>query len=198
MSSLYFRCLYRWLQTKRMSGYPSISLHLIFEISSSQNWFLNWIFAGYTGSKNQVWNRQKIKLKIKLKKSISWTRDFENQVQINRGYGCFTQFQESISISGSLTLKNWATTMMLKPFWIRISKKSWFLSFQYLMKNISFCVFVGIYKKGMRLLKIFFQIVFTMLWCKISCLHQQQYISTICTYMSRLQRHTYFVLVKVN
>ena len=45
---------------------PTICLHLKFEISSSQNIFMNlifeldflsisnWIFAGYTGSKNQV------------------------------------------------------------------------------------------------------------------------------------------------
>ena len=33
-----------------------IDLHLIFEISS-----LNWIFAGYTGSKYQVRTRQKVK-----------------------------------------------------------------------------------------------------------------------------------------
>ena len=37
----------------------------------------NLIFAGYTGSKNQVWNRQKIKLKNQVKKSISWNRDFK-------------------------------------------------------------------------------------------------------------------------
>ena len=36
----------------------------------------NWIFAGYTGSKN--------KFEID-KKSISWTRDFKNQVQMDKG-----------------------------------------------------------------------------------------------------------------
>ena len=50
--------------------YPPINLHLIFEKSSLKNQvgrtgfflsILNWIFAGYTGSKNQVRNRQKIK-----------------------------------------------------------------------------------------------------------------------------------------
>ena len=38
------------------------------------NWIFfsisNMIFVGYTGSKNQVWNRQKIKLKDQVKKSI--------------------------------------------------------------------------------------------------------------------------------
>ena len=48
--------------------------------SSSQNWYLNWIFA--IGSKNQLWNRQK----NQVQKSISWTRDFKkNQVQIDWG-----------------------------------------------------------------------------------------------------------------
>ena len=51
-------------------GKPPIYLHLIFEISSSQNWFFNLIFCLFrtgflqtTRSKNQVWNRQKIKFK---------------------------------------------------------------------------------------------------------------------------------------
>ena len=39
------------------------------------------IFAGYTGSKNQVWKRQKIKLKNQYHKIES----LENQVQIDRG-----------------------------------------------------------------------------------------------------------------
>ena len=47
-----------------------------FEISSSQTWFSNlifeldfwtWFFAGYAGSKNQVWKRQKIKLKNQVR-----------------------------------------------------------------------------------------------------------------------------------
>ena len=39
------------------------------------------IFAGYTGSKNQVWKRQKIKLKNQFcEKEI-----LRNQVQIDRG-----------------------------------------------------------------------------------------------------------------
>ena len=58
-----------------VNDFPPIYLYLIFEICISQNWFLNLIFeldflsilnlifAGYTGSKNQVWNRQKIKFK---------------------------------------------------------------------------------------------------------------------------------------
>ena len=37
---------------------------------------LNLIFAGYTGSKNQVWNRQK----NQVQNSISWNTDFKNQV----------------------------------------------------------------------------------------------------------------------
>ena len=58
---------------------PPVYLHLIFEILSVTRFFFNFkisslkikkinlisklIFAGYTGSKNQVWNRQKIKFK---------------------------------------------------------------------------------------------------------------------------------------
>ena len=61
-----------WIE---MADRPPIYLYLIFEISISQNLFLNlifeldffsisnWIFTGYTGSKNQVWNRQKINFK---------------------------------------------------------------------------------------------------------------------------------------
>ena len=59
------------------------------KISISWNWFLNLIFeldflsisnlifAGYTGSKNQVGNRQKIELKNQVKKSLLWNRDFK-------------------------------------------------------------------------------------------------------------------------
>ena len=45
----------------------------------------NLIFAGYTDSKNQSCYRQKIKLKNQIQISISWIRDFKNQMQINRG-----------------------------------------------------------------------------------------------------------------
>ena len=58
----------------QLTSYLSV---LDFEISISWNWFLNLMFASYTGSKNQVWNRQKIKLKNQAKKSISWNRDFK-------------------------------------------------------------------------------------------------------------------------
>ena len=40
----------------------------------------NRIFAGYTGSKNQVWNRQKIKFKIQFRE----IQILKNQVQIDR------------------------------------------------------------------------------------------------------------------
>ena len=65
----------KYMRTNSSLNSPPIYLHLIFEISSLRNWFLNlmfeldflfisnWIFAGCTGSKNQVWNRQKIKFK---------------------------------------------------------------------------------------------------------------------------------------
>ena len=42
----------------------------------------NWNFAGYTGRK--VKNRQT----NQVQKSILWTRDFKNQVQIDRGVIC--------------------------------------------------------------------------------------------------------------
>ena len=57
-------------------------MKLIFELDFLSIW--NLIFASYTGSKNQVWNRQKIKFKIQVQKSILWTRYFKNQVHINK------------------------------------------------------------------------------------------------------------------
>ena len=45
---------------------------------------LNLIFAGYTGRKNQVWNRQNIKFKNHVHESILWNTDFKNQVQIDK------------------------------------------------------------------------------------------------------------------
>ena len=51
---------------------------LVYEIDF-WTWFFFYFeldFTGYTGSKNQVWNRQKIKLKNRVKKSILWNRDF--------------------------------------------------------------------------------------------------------------------------
>ena len=41
----------------------------------------NFIFTACVACKNPVWNRQK--LKNQVKKSISWTRDFKNQIQID-------------------------------------------------------------------------------------------------------------------
>ena len=73
---------------RKVHDYPLISTSTwFFKISISRNLFLNLIFClcrtwflqpTYTGSKNQVWNRQTIKLKIKLKnrdfrKSITYT-----------------------------------------------------------------------------------------------------------------------------
>ena len=66
---------------------PPIHLHLIFEISSSENWFLNLIFeidflsisnlifTACVACTNPVRNRQKIKFKNQVQKLISWTRD---------------------------------------------------------------------------------------------------------------------------
>jgi hypothetical protein len=63
------------------------------KISISRNWFSisifeldflsisNLIFAGYTGNKNKVWNRQKFKLKNLFRE----IEILENQVQIDRG-----------------------------------------------------------------------------------------------------------------
>ena len=51
---------------------------LIFELDFLSIW--NLIFAGYTGSKNQVWNRQKIKFKIQFRE----IQILKNQVQIDR------------------------------------------------------------------------------------------------------------------
>ena len=77
--------------------FPPFYLHLIFEISSSRNWFLNLIFeldflsisnlifTACVACKNPVRNRQKIKFKNQVQKSFSWNRDFKNQVQMDRG-----------------------------------------------------------------------------------------------------------------
>ena len=54
---------------------PPIYLHLIFEISSSRNWFFNLIFFSISNliltacaaCKNRVWNRQKIKFKSQFR-----------------------------------------------------------------------------------------------------------------------------------
>ena len=80
---------------------PPVFLHFIFEISSVTRFFFNFeisslknqkinlisklIFAGYTGSKNQVRTRQKIKFvskliffsSLKLKKKIKWHSIFQ-------------------------------------------------------------------------------------------------------------------------
>jgi hypothetical protein len=49
-----------YLYSRLVWAKPPIDLHLVFEKSSSKN--LN--FEGYTGSKNPVWNRQKIQFVI--------------------------------------------------------------------------------------------------------------------------------------
>ena len=59
--------------------FTKLILNLIFELDFLSIW--NLIFAGYTGSKNQVWNRQKIKLKNLLREIQIWA----NQVQVDRG-----------------------------------------------------------------------------------------------------------------
>ena len=86
-----------------MSLYPPVYLHLIFEISSVTRFFFNFeisslknwkinlisklIFAGYTGSKNQVRTRQKIEFVSKsiffqvCNKLPNW--HFKNQAQID-------------------------------------------------------------------------------------------------------------------
>ena len=58
-------------------------------ISSSRNWFLNLIITACVACKNPIQNRQKIKYKYQVQKSISWTRDFKDQVQIDRRYEIF-------------------------------------------------------------------------------------------------------------
>ena len=83
---------------------PPVYLHLIFEISSVTRFFFNFEisslksrkvnlisklnFAGYTGSKNQVWTRKKIKFDLKsifffwvCNKLPNW--HFKNQAQID-------------------------------------------------------------------------------------------------------------------
>ena len=71
---------------------PPIYLHLIFEISSSWNWFLNLIFClfqtGFLQATQAVkikFEKDKIKFKNQVRQSISRTRYFKNQVQIDRG-----------------------------------------------------------------------------------------------------------------
>ena len=85
---------------------PPVFLHSIFEISSVtriffnfkisslKNWKINLIskliFAGYTGSRNQVQTRKKIKLVLNLIFFQVWNKlwnpKFENRVQRDRAY----------------------------------------------------------------------------------------------------------------
>ena len=56
---------------------------LIFELDFCL--FQTWIFTACVACKNQVQNRQKIKSKNQVQKSILWNRDLKNQVEIDRG-----------------------------------------------------------------------------------------------------------------
>ena len=75
---------------------PTVDLYLIFEKSSCKNqiewiWFFvnisYMIFTASVACKNQVPNRQK----IKLKNQVCEIKIFKNQVQIDRGYTKFIQ-----------------------------------------------------------------------------------------------------------
>ena len=70
------------------ADFPHIYLHLIFEISSTRNWFLNLIFCLFRTGFLQTIQAVKILFEIDKKskqKLSSWTRDFKNQAQIDRG-----------------------------------------------------------------------------------------------------------------
>ena len=54
-------------------------MNLIFELDYLS--ISNWIFIAWVACKNPVQNRQKIKFKHQFQKSISWPRDFKNQVK---------------------------------------------------------------------------------------------------------------------
>ena len=77
-----------------------------------RTWFLtlyflsisNLIFTACVACKNQVWNRQKIKFKNQVQKSILWTRYFKNQVQMDRGRQ-WADFQIRIHSVGFLSIK---------------------------------------------------------------------------------------------
>ena len=84
-------------------------MHLVFEISSSQNWFWNLIleldflsisnlvFTACVACKNPVQNRQKIKLKNQFREiEIS-----KNQVQIDKGKVVFSTDLNFLFISSS-------------------------------------------------------------------------------------------------
>ena len=62
---------------------PSIYLHLISDILEFEISSLNWIFAGYTGSKNPVQTSNKSSLQTGNFK----LENVKNQVQIDRGTG---------------------------------------------------------------------------------------------------------------
>jgi hypothetical protein len=64
-------------------------LHLIFETSILRTWFLNLIFCLFRTGFLHATQAVKIKFKNQVQKSISWTRDFKHQVQIDRGIACF-------------------------------------------------------------------------------------------------------------
>ena len=60
-SSYEYKNFRTWLQL----GFPPIYLHLIFDILEFEiSSLMNWIFAGYTGSKNPVQTRTKIQFII--------------------------------------------------------------------------------------------------------------------------------------
>ena len=107
-------CIQRryWKNVWRMWHHPPVYLHSIFEISSVtriffnfkisslKNWKINLIskliFAGYTGSRNQVQTRKKIKLVLNSIFFQVWNKlqnpKFENRVQRDRAKDSRTIF----------------------------------------------------------------------------------------------------------
>ena len=97
------------------------------------------IFAGYTGSKNQVRTRQKIEFVLKsiffefeIEKKSSDTRYFKNQVEIDRGYVMNDIMPQQIFRDVNNNIKYCATLLMnLGIKYLFIIKMSFFQTKMY-------------------------------------------------------------------
>ena len=122
LANFQFRCTAKLNQMN-----PPVYLHSIFEISSVtriffnfkisslKNWKINLIskliFAGYTGSRNQVQTRKKIKLVLNSIFFQVWNKlrnpKFENRVQRDRAIVCITRmsgFAARVNVKNKLIL----------------------------------------------------------------------------------------------
>ena len=107
---------------------PPVDLYLNFEKSSSMNWIFSLqksisklIFAGYTGSKSQVWNRVKIKfVELDLSKFIfqksSTDQQGDSLVIWRTYYIVHTILHSKYGIHASSSFPHWIPDCWYKPF----------------------------------------------------------------------------------